>query len=74
MATLSPAAARIIGQLRNGQAFADSVGLGGPAMDDAYETLIRQITDAPDPKSRMREIAALLADHARSGRPVGGAR
>ena len=53
-------AAHIIGQLRHGQAVTNEAGLGGPEMDACYETVIRQIAEAPDPQARIREIADLL--------------
>ncbi|WP_234539406.1 hypothetical protein [Streptomyces shenzhenensis] len=73
-ATLSPAAHRIIDQLRAGQAAGTAAGLGSPDWDAFHDLVVRFITEAPDPKFRMREIADLLDDHARANRPAGGAR
>ncbi|MGW1617762.1 hypothetical protein [Streptomyces sp. NPDC002172] len=58
--TVNADAARIIDQLRSGQALATKAGLGGPEMDATYDVIIRQIAEATDPKARMREIVDLL--------------
>ncbi|WP_217553106.1 hypothetical protein [Streptomyces sp. GbtcB6] len=73
-ATLTPAAHRIISQLRAGQAAGTAAGLGSPDWDAFHDLVVRFIAEAPDPKFRMREIADLLDEHTRSERPVGGAR
>ena len=71
-ATLSPGADRIIGQLNANHTANIAAGLGSPALDDLHALVVRQIAEAPDPMFRMREIADLLDEHARSGRAGGG--
>ncbi|MPY37263.1 hypothetical protein FNH09_40480 [Streptomyces adustus] len=73
-ATLAPAADRIIGQIRAHQAAATAAGLGSTNWDAIHDLLVRLISEAPDPQLRVREIAELLTDHARSARSAGGVR
>ncbi|MBP0456489.1 hypothetical protein [Streptomyces montanisoli] len=57
-------ATNIIEQLRADQAAGTAAGLGSPDWDAFHDLLVELVAEAPDPKSRIREIADLIEGHA----------
>lgn len=61
IATISTVAAEIIADLEAGHAATNAAGRGSPQLDACHNLIVEMIAEAPDPVSRLEEIADLFA-------------